>query len=405
MIRRFFILSLACLAASPLFAEPVRRIDAAAYPSLQAAVNALPPTGGVVIIPAGEHVLMEPLIIKGGEIRITGDGPATRLINKNEQGQPAISIRPPADPNAKTNKKPELWRVQIDNLRLSGNPKSGDGIYAERTMEILLRALSIDHHGGNGVTLDYCLENPRVNDCSFTYNAKAGLEVIGCHDIIVNGSQFEENQDGLRCKDGFNLTCNGNNIDDHLRHGIVIENTAYSVCSGNMIEECRGTGVILDADCFGITVSANIITHHLGGGIDLVDANGCAISANTFMLCHGFAVRLGKESGRNSISANTFANSHVGTGGDKVKKRDDKDPMQNDTGSGIVIEGAKDLTITGNSFSGLETQAVNATGGASGVLVSTNKLTDCARKLSAGTKWIDLGDATESMVKDNLGAN
>ena len=64
-----------------------------------------------------------------------------------------------------------------------------------------------------------------MNDSILTYNALAGLQITGCHDIVLNGCHFEENQDAIRCIDGFNLCCNGNNIDDHLRHGIVIENT------------------------------------------------------------------------------------------------------------------------------------------------------------------------------------
>jgi hypothetical protein len=34
---------------------------------------------------------------------------------------------------------------------------------------------------------------------------------------------FEENQDALHCLDGFNLTVTGNDLDDHLGHGVVIE--------------------------------------------------------------------------------------------------------------------------------------------------------------------------------------
>ena len=63
----------------------------------------------------------------------------------------------------------------------------------------------------------------------------------------------------------------GNNLDDHLRHGVVIENTYGSIVSGNMIEECNGTAIILDRDCYGITVAANTIAHHLGGGVHLLD--------------------------------------------------------------------------------------------------------------------------------------
>ena len=58
----------------------------------------------------------------------------------------------------------------------------------------------------------------------------------------------------------------GNNLDDHLRHGVVIENTYGSVVSGNMIEECKGIAIILDRDCYGITLSSNVIAHEVQGG-------------------------------------------------------------------------------------------------------------------------------------------
>ena len=77
-------------------------------------------------------------------------------------------------------------------------------------------------------------------------------------------------------RDGYNLCMTGNCLDDHLRDGVVIENTYGSVVSGNMIEECAGTGIILDRDCYGITLSANVIAHETSGGIDLRDAHGCA---------------------------------------------------------------------------------------------------------------------------------
>ena len=377
-----------------------KRLDASAFPSLQAALDALPESGGIVIIPPGNYELAEPLVVKTAETRIEGSGASTHLINKNETGKHALIVRPP---NLDKDKKAALWRVQIGNLRISGNPKSGDGIYATRVQEIFLQGVSVDHHGGNGIHLDNCYEDPRVSDSIFTYNALAGLQISGCHDIVVNANHFEENQDAIRCVDGFNLCCNGNNIDDHLRHGIVIENTYGSVCSGNMIEECNGTAIILDRDVYGITLSANVIAHHLGGGIDLRDANGCAVSANTFVLCHGFSVRLGKESGRDSISANAFTNTHIGNGQLKRPTLEHKNPLQIDTGSGILIEGASDLAITGNTFTGLDTAAIQASAGAAGLLITSNVLAECGRKLPEGAKWISLGDSTKSLVKDNLG--
>ena len=378
--------------------KPPLRIDAANYASLQAALDALPESGGIVHIPPGNYELTQPLVVKTGETRLQGSGASTHLINKNTEAKPALVVRPATldkDPKAR------LWRVQIDNLRISGNPKSGDGIAAEKVQEIFLQGVSVDHHGGHGINLVDCFEDPRVSDSILTYNAATGLNIVNCHDIVVNGNHFEENQDALRCVDSFNLCMNGNNIDDHLRHGVVIENTYGSVVSGNMIEECNGTAVILDRDCYGITLSANVIAHHLEGGIDLRDASGCAVSANTFTIAHRFSLRIGKESGRITVSANNFCNTYIGGGANK-RPAEAKTPMGIDEGTGIWLEDTSAVAISGNSFSGLSTAAVWTVGACQRILVSNNVVTECGRKLSADAPVLDLKNATNSLSNGNL---
>ncbi len=104
----------------------------------------------------------------------------------------------------------------------------------------------------------------------------------------------------------------GNNLDDHLGNGVVIANTYGSVVSGNMIEECQGTAIILDRDCYGITLSANVIAHEFTDGIDLRDAHGCAVSANTFTIVKRHALVIGPESGRITVTGNNFSDSTIG---------------------------------------------------------------------------------------------
>jgi hypothetical protein len=388
---------LALMVSAVAETAPPKVIDASKFANLQAAFDAVPETGGVVLVPPGNFEITEPLRIKTAETRIVGSGAATHIINKNETGDPAILIRPPT---LDTNPKAELWRVQIADVRVSGSEKSGDGIRAEKIQEIYLHGVSIDHHGGHGINLVDCFEDPRISDSILTYNKAAGLNISGCHDIVVNGNHFEENQDALRCADSFNLCMNGNNIDDHLRHGVVIENTYGSVLSGNMIEECNGTAIILDRDCYGITLSANVIAHHLEGGIDLRDAWGCALSANTFTIAHKFSVRVGPDSGRNTISANNFCNTYIG-GKDK-RPAEAKTPMGIDEGTGIQLIGTSDITITGNTFGGLSTAAVWTEGACERILVTGNIATDCARKLPADAVIIDLRAATESIETTNI---
>lgn len=391
------VLALSTLACLEARSESSQKIDAAKYATLQEAVDALPAAGGMVVLPPGRHELLQPLVIRTEATRLVGAGPATHLVNTNEEGQPAIHLRSDAYQGDAPSR---LWRVQLDNFRVSGNPKSGDGILAQGINEILIENVSIDHHGGHGIALIDCYEDPRISDSILTYNAKAGLDINGGHDIVVNANQFEENQDGIRCYDSFNLTCNGNNFDDHLRHGIVIENTYGSVVSGNMIEECQGMAMVLDRDCYGITVSANVIAHEFEGGIDLRDAWGCAISANTFTIVHQFSLRVGPESGRLTVTGNQFSNSYMGRGQHKRDTVTEQKARQ-DTGTGMVLDGAEDLVITGNSFTGMDGKAITILNPCRRLAITGNLVTDYGRKQPT-EHAIDRPGDEASLVANNL---
>jgi len=351
----------------PVAAKPPAVIEASQYPSLQAALDALPPSGGVVEIGPGEWVLQEPLVLQKEDVLLVGAGTATHIKNANTKGQPALIIQPPG---LAENPRASLWRVSVQNLRLTGNEQSGTGILARHVNEICLQGISVSYHGGHGIHLDNCYEDPRICNCLITYNKKTGLQLDGCHDIVVCGNQFEENLDALVCQDGFNLCMTGNCLDDHLRHGVVIENTYGSVVSGNMIEECQGTAIILDRDCYGITLSANVIAHESSGGIDLRDAHGCAVSANTFTIVKKDALRIGPASGRITVTGNNFSNSFIGEGAQKRTKTDSD-------AAGIVLEGTSDIAITGNLFSGLTSKALTFAGPPSQrILFASNVLTE-----------------------------
>ncbi len=376
-------------------------IDAAAHPSLQAALDALPESGGVVRLPPGRHEIDRPLVLARSNARLQGCGAATCIVNRNAEGRAALVIQAPdfeKDPKAR------LWRVQVADLRICGDPeavdakstspKSGSGLVAHNVNEIFLHNVSIDHCGGHGASLVNCYEDPRVADSIFTYNGQAGLHLVGCHDIVVAANHFEENQDALHCIDSFNLCMTGNNLDDHRRHGVVIENTYGSVLSGNMIEECEETAVILDRDCYGITVSANVLADNFGGGVDLRDAWGCAVSANTFTIDAVRALVVGPQSGRITISGNNFSDSYIGG-----KTRREGKP---NLATGIQLQGTRDVLVSGNVFSGLEGAAVRADERCVRINIRGNSVVGVQRSNSGRLPAVDLGGAADCVVKDNL---
>jgi len=341
-------------------------IDAAQFPSIQAAIDALPATGGAVRLPPGTFEITEPLKIMVSDVLLEGAGTATHIKNLNTEGKSTILLQ---HPSGKDNANAVLWRIRLANLRLSGNEQSGHGIEARRINEIFIEGVTLSNHGGDGVHLHHCYEDPRICDSLITYNQKTGLSLIGCHDIVVASNHFEENQDAVRCTDGFNLCMTGNNLDDHLGNGVVIENTYGSVVSGNMIEECSGAAIILDRDCYGITLSANVIAHN-GSGIDLRDAHGCAVSANTFTIVKKDAVRIGPAGGRITVCGNNFSDSYVG---DRRVIRAPEDRAA----AGLTLNGATDVAVVGNLFSSVRPKAVVVEGATpSRILFTDNVLVD-----------------------------
>jgi len=349
-------------------------IDASQYDTLQAAFDAIPEAGGLLQLPAGTFEISKPLVLSRSDVCIQGAGSATHIKNVNAEGAPAIIIEKPGV--TKAQRKEQLWRVRLTNLRVTGNEKSGHGIEARWVNEILLDAVSVSYHGGDGIRLDTCYEDPRVSNCLITYNKQVGLNCLGCHDIVVSANQFEENDDAVHCVNGYNLTMSGNCLDDHLGNGVVIENTYGSVVSANMIEECVGTAIVLSRDCYGNTLSSNVIAHN-GAGIDLVDAHGCSVSANTFTIMKTNALRIGPDSGRIAVTGNSFSNSYLGDG--EVKRA-----ATDLTAAGILLDGTSEVAISGNTFSGVQPAAVSLSDKPSKRLVFSNNVITATKSFLPG---------------------
>jgi parallel beta-helix repeat protein len=382
-----------CLAASfavaRLSAATRPIIDAARFDSLQSAIDAVPSEGGIVRLPPGVWEIREPLKIGTENFTFEGSGPSTHIVNLDENGRPAIQIRAPAPDGTQP---PRIWRIELRHFRVSGNPKSGDGILAERINEIYLSSVGIDHNGGNGISLIDCYEDPRASDNIISYNGGAGLLVDRCHDIVVSANHFEENRDAVLCKDSHNLTATGNNVDDHVRHGFVIEYTHASVISGNMIENSQGIAVVIDRDSFGISISGNAIAQNEGGGIHLLDAWGCTVSGNALARMRTGAMWIGPSSGRITVTGNNFTNSYLGGGRDRG----------NFPARGIHLDGAEDILVSGNTFSGLEGAAVTARSASRRIMVVANLMTDLNRETNGRGPALLLDQVEGAVIENNM---
>ncbi len=159
-----------------------------------------------------------------------------------------------------------------------------------------------------------------------------------------------------------------------------------------MIEQCGGAGLVLARDAYGITVTGNIFAQNFGGGADLRDAHGVPITGNTFVRCKQFGVRVSTHSGRSVISGNTFCDTFAGEGPRQIGPRRDN-PNINEA-AGILLEATRDITITGNSLSGLVTRPLTKTGENERILYEHNQAVACADVDAKVTKTLGTGPAS-----------
>jgi parallel beta-helix repeat protein len=304
-------------------AQSERTVCAGEYNSIQEAVDALPPDGGTVIIPAGNYQITEPILVKNSDVSLIGEGAGSILINESQEGKNTIELMG-------TEENP-IWRVKVSDMHLKGNEKCGNAIYARRVNEISLSDMWIDYHGKSGIFLDYCYENPRLFDNNIAYNKENGVLLDGCHDIVVSANEMEENGIGIFGKGLFNATVTGNNIDDHIQNCIYFINTLGSIITANMLENCLGKSVILDEKCNGIVVTGN--TFRMPGVLSVAGTKGVTITGNAFDCSESTALEV-KECELITVSGNIFSGS-----GEDVNSI-----------YGMVMRHVHDVTITGNTM-------------------------------------------------------
>ncbi len=71
--------------------------------------------------------------------------------------------------------------------------------------------------------------------------------------------------------------------------------------------------------------------------------------------------------------------------------------------TGIILQGASDVAVSGNVFSGLEQQAVRADERCRRLAVTGNVVVGVNRKSSGRLPALDLGGAKDSICQQNVG--
>ena len=168
------------------------RINAREAGGLQAALDALPDTGGTVWLPAGTYeftATVEKRLTAGQHLFLVGEGRATVLVNGNRLGEPLLRIV-----GAEGQWWPDL-KITIRDITFAGTRLSGDALVVAYPNDTLIDACSFIGHGGTAVYLKTQGTNATCRDC-WMRDCKHALRAENIHHLTLHGNQTRSMQGG-----------------------------------------------------------------------------------------------------------------------------------------------------------------------------------------------------------------
>ena len=281
-------------------------ISVAETGSLQAALDALPPTGGAVHVPAGTYPIGQTVrkqLAEKQHLFLFGDGRGSVLVNESADGSPLLHLSGVAG-----SWWPDL-RITVRDLSFVGNPGSGDALIIDYPNDTLVDACFFLGHGGQALRLGPQGTNVTVRDC-WLRDCQRGIRAENIHHLTLQGNQTravaggqlqgEHIFLGWECRE---VRLLGNHLAYGQTQAIILDGTAQHVIANNTIEgfavgiEARGkgetnppdhcrdmvlsgnylhadTGVLLRGQCRGFVIQGNTLINNPRGAIVLQEAAG-----------------------------------------------------------------------------------------------------------------------------------
>jgi len=330
-------------------------LNAADFSHLQAALDALPETGGAIYLPTGEYHVPDTLtraLAEKQHLYLYGEGRGSVLINDTAHGQPLLHI---------TGVVGSWWpdlKITLRDLTFVGSHASGDALILDYPNDALVDACCFIGHGGTAVRLGPQGTNVTVRDC-WMRDCRRALCAENIHHLSFHGNQTRSLREGQEQAEHVFLgwECREVRIvSNHLAYGhaqaIILDGTAQHVIANNTIEgfpvaiEGRGKGQTNPPDhCRDIVISGNYL--HADTGVLLRgQCRGFAITGNTFINNPVAAVRCedATAGGAHAITGNVIRKSVYD--GEYVKTASREQ-------GGIDLGEAQGCVVTGNVLDGV----------------------------------------------------
>ena len=238
--------------------------------AIQAAINALPTTGGTVVIPAGtymidvaKHINVRSkmlLQMETGAILKAKTNGLSRYYIINASGKTDVEIAGGQ----------LIGDRDTHSFAAAGTHEWGHGIYAgSAAARITIRDLMVTKCTGDGVCIGGRSNDVVIANIISTVNRRQGLSITNCSNVKVYDSEFSYTQ-------GTAPEC-----------GIDIEPDDGYTCSGVLIQNCRFNnnkkyGINIWNRTTNVTIKGSTFEYNGSLGMGTVGINGLTVTGCTF---------------------------------------------------------------------------------------------------------------------------
>jgi polygalacturonase len=237
--------------------------------AIQAAINALPSTGGTVTIPAGTYLIDTTKNIKLRSLMLLSMDPNAVLKAKTTSVSRAYILYARSVSDVEIAGGQLVGERDTHKYLTSSTDEWNHGIQISGVKRMTVRDLRVSKCTGDGVCIGGSSSDVVIDNIVSTQNRRQGLSITNCSNIKVYDSEFSYTQ-------GTSPEC-----------GIDIEPDAGYTCSNVWIENCRFNnnakyGINIWKNVSTVTVTKSVLEYNGSLGMSTHYCTGITLTGNTF---------------------------------------------------------------------------------------------------------------------------
>ena len=244
------------------------------YQNIQDAINALPASGGTVVLREGTYIINSPIIINKNNVILVGNGKSTKIQTfSGYLGNLSAPISCKGMIQAISQSGIVIKNIYFYGSGFQTIPGlSTAAIYFEKVTHSEIRNCYFENCGGAVIYLRTNCDNNTIESNICTNNKMFGIGIVdNCNSNVVRGNIIIGATDtsyghGILLTTSGNLNVIANNIcNSNSMHGIYLSTSKDNILTGN---ECKSNirhGIFLDNNASNNIITGNIVVSNSVG--------------------------------------------------------------------------------------------------------------------------------------------